>query len=139
MLLPLLETLFDDTMFSGNVRYPNRILEILHDGALRHRSDAMAWTLYYCRKYKLTIPAEVAEAAIKTEDCIALLSLLLTGQHLPLITAWAATLDKTDSYALDRHWLLLYEMHLNGHIASDFCSVPAAFDAMKAAGVTFVV
>lgn len=139
VLLPLLETLFDDTMIGGHVRYPNRIVEILKDGAFRHRSDAMAWTLHYCRKYNLTIPTEVAEAVIKTEDCVALLSLLLTGQHLHLITTWAATLDKADSYALDRQWLLLYQMHLNGHVASDFCSVPAAFDAMKAAGVTFVV
>lgn len=139
VLLPLLETLFDDTMIAGSVRYPNRILEILHDGALRHRSDTMAWCLYYCRKYNLTIPTEVAEAVTKTEDCIALLSVFLTGQHLPMITAWVATLDKTDSYALDRYWLLLYQMHINGHIASDFCSVPAAFDAMRVAGVTFVV
>ena len=126
-------------MIAGNVRYPNRIVEILKDGAFRHRSDAMAWTLHYCRKYNLTIPAEVAEAVIKTEDCVALLSLLLTGQHLHLITTWTATLDKADSYALDRQWLLLYQMHFNGHVASDLCSVPAAFDAMKAAGVTFVV
>ncbi len=138
VLLPLLETLFDDTKIAGNVRYPNRIVEILKDGALRHRSDAMAWTLYYCRKYNLVIPTEVAEAVIKTEDCIALLSLFLTDQHLHLITAWTGTLDKADSYALDRQWLLLYQMHLNDHIASDYCSVPAAFNEMKAARVTFV-
>lgn len=139
VLLPLLETLFDNTMVLGNIRYPARIIEILHDGALRHRSDAMAWTLYYCRKYNLTIPPGVADAVIKTEDCIALLTLFLTGQHLDKITAWTATLDKTNSYALDRQWLLLYQMHISGYLSSDFCSVPDAFDAMKAAGVTFVV
>ena len=138
VLLPLLEALFDSTLVKENVRYPERIIEILRDGAFRHRSDAMAWTLYYCRKYNLNIPLKVAQAVIQTQDCIALLSLYLTGQHLAVITAWTATLDKTDSYALDRQWLLLYQMHLNGHVASDFCSVPAAFDAMKAAGVTFV-
>ncbi len=138
VLLPILEPLFDSTMERGNVRYALRIIEILRDGALRHRSDAMAWTLYYCRKYNLTIPIELAEKIIKTDDCIALLSLFLTGQHLAMITAWAATLDKKDAYALDRKWILLYQLHFSGHIASDFCSVPTAFEAMKAAGVTFV-
>ena len=138
VLLPLLETLFDDTMVMGKVRYPTRIIKILRDGAFRHRSDSMAWALYYCSKYEISIPVEVAEAVIRTGDCIALLSLFITGQHLSRITDWIATLDKTDSYALDRQWLLLYQMHFSGHVGSDLCSVPAAFDAMKAAGVTFI-
>ena len=75
---------------------------------------------------------------IKTEDCIAILALFLTGQHLPKITAWTSALDKSDAYALDRYWLLLYQLHLSGHVTSDFCSVPSAFDALGAAGVTFV-
>lgn len=56
VLLPLLESLFDSTMISGSVCFSNRIIEILADGAARHRSDAMAWTLYYCQKYDLVIP-----------------------------------------------------------------------------------
>ena len=138
VLLPLLESLFDSTMMLGHVRFPTRIIEILGDGASRHRSDAMAWTLYYCRKYNLAIPDDVADAVIKTEDCIAILTLFLTGQHLAKISAWTATLDKSDSYALDRYWLLLYQLHVSGHVGSDFCSVPSAFDALKAAGVTFI-
>ncbi|MFD4121152.1 antiviral reverse transcriptase Drt4 [Alcaligenes faecalis] len=138
VLLPLLEKLFDDTMIGGRIRHSDRILKILQDGALRHRSDAMSWALYYCRKYNLRIPQTIANAIIKTEDCVALLSLFLTGQHLPLITTWAQTLNKTDSYTLDRYWLLFYQMYLNGHLAASFCSVPAAFTAMKAARVTFV-
>jgi hypothetical protein len=99
----------------------------------------MAWTLYYCRKYGLAIPDDLADAVIKTEDCIAILTLFHTGQHLAKITAWTTTLDKSDAYTLDRYWLLLYQLHVNGHVGSDFCSVPNAFAALKAAGVTFVV
>lgn len=138
VLLPLLESLFDSTMVGGMVRFPTRILAILRDGAARHRSDAMAWTLYYAKKYNLTIPDEVADAVLKTGDCMAILTLFLTGQHLAKIVAWTKTLKKSDSYALDRYWILLYQLHVDGHIPSDFCSVPSAFDAMKAANVTFV-
>lgn len=139
VLLPLLESLFDGTMMLGHVLFPSRIIQILRDGAARHRSDAMAWTLYYCRKYGLAIPDDLADAVIKTEDCIAILTLFHTGQHLAKITAWTTTLDKSDAYTLDRYWLLLYQLHVNGHVGSDFCSVPNAFAALKAAGVTFVV
>ena len=139
VLLPLLESLFDSTMMSGHVLFPERIIEILRDGASRHRSDAMAWALYYCKKYSLTIPDDLADAVINTEDCIAILTLFHTGQHLAKIRSWTTTLDKSDAYALDRYWLLLYQLHVNGHVGSDYCSVPKAFSEMKTAGVTFIV
>lgn len=139
VLIPLLEKLFDSTRLLGIVNFPDRIMQILHISALRHRSDSMAWALYYCKKYDLEIPADVADSVLKTEDCLAILTLFYTGQHLPKINAWVASLDKTDAYALDRLWLLLYQMYFNGHIESDFCSVPAAFEALKRSGVTFII
>ncbi|MEZ5454544.1 MAG: antiviral reverse transcriptase Drt4 [Lysobacteraceae bacterium] len=139
VLLPLLESLFDSTMLLGHILFPSRVIEILRDSAARHRSDAMAWTLYYCQKYSLAIPDDLADQVIKTEDCIAILALFRTGQHLAKITTWTTGIDKSDAYALDRFWLLLYQLHVNGHVGSDFCSVPSAFVTLKAAGVTFVV
>ncbi|MEG4634879.1 RNA-directed DNA polymerase [Microcoleus sp. AR_TQ3_B6] len=139
VLLPLLEKLFDSTKIGGAIRFPSRILDILGDSAARHRSDAMAWTLYYAKKYNIAIPSTTADEVIKTNDCIAILCLFLTGQHLPKIVNWTTTLDKSDAYTLDRYWIVLYQLHQQGHIGSDFCSVPKAFADLKAANVSFVV
>jgi hypothetical protein len=138
VLLPLLEQLFDRTKKLNQILFPTRILDILGNSAARHRSDAMAWTLYYCRKYSLTIPDSLADAVIKTGDCVAILTLYLSDQHQAKILAWATTLDKSDSYLLDRYWILLYQLYLDNHFSSDLCSVPEAFEVLKAAGVTFV-
>lgn len=139
VLLPLLEKLFDNTKLAGSIRFPSRILGILLDSAERHRSDGMAWTLYYAKKYNIEIPSSIADEVIKTNDCIAILCLFVTGQHLLKIIDWTTALDKSDAYALDRYWILLYQLYLHGHIGSDFCSEPKAFTSLKAANVSFIV
>ena len=85
VLLPLLEKLFDSTMSHGAIMFPERILAILKDGAVRHRSDAMAWTLHYTKKYNVAIPDFIADEIIGTNDCMGILCLFLTEQHLPKI------------------------------------------------------
>lgn len=80
-LLPSLKKLLDSTKISEKIIFPQRIIDILSISAKRHRSDAMAWTLYYCKKYNITIPLEVAQEVINTKDCIAILALLHTNQH----------------------------------------------------------
>lgn len=138
VLIPLLESLFDSTQSSDGILFKNRLIDILRISASAYRSDAMAWALYYCKKYNIEIPKSVAEEVIGTNDCIAILTLYNSNQHFRKIKSWANKLQKDDPYTLDRYWILLYQMHLNDHIDSSFCSVPEAFDLLKANGVTFI-
>lgn len=139
VLLPLLEPLFDATLLiSGQVRFADRILAILKDCATRKRSDGMAWSLYYLAKYKVEITSVLAEVVLNSKDCIAILMLHTTYQHTEKIVAWVYALDKSDAYELDRYWLLLYQLYLEGHVGPDYCSVPDAFIAMQTEKVTFL-
>lgn len=138
VLLPLLESLFDDTTMLGLVPFPSRILAILADGASRNRSDAMAWTLYYAHKYDVAIPDNLADLVLRTKDCMGALMLYVTGQHTSKVVSWAKGLGKTDPYLLDRYWILFYQLYKDGHITADYCSVPDAFIELKGSGTSFV-
>jgi hypothetical protein len=138
VLLPLLEPLFDATLTSGKILHSQRVLAILADGTDRKRSDAMAWTLYFTHKYSISIPVDLAERVLRTADCIAILTLYATGQHIAKVVTWAKALDRSDPYLLDRYWLLLYQLYRDGHIGANYGSVPDAFVALQASNVSFV-
>ena len=139
VLLPTLSKLIHATSFGGVMLFEDRFLRIVNDCAVRHRSDGMAWGLYYLTKYDVAIPVALAELILKTKDCIAILMLYVTGQHNALVVDWTSTLDKENPYELDRYWILLYQLFKDGMVSADLSSVPASFIALKAGGVNFVL
>jgi hypothetical protein len=138
VLLPSLSQLIDDTWFDGASAFSARYVKILGRCAELRQSDGMAWALYYLRRNGISIPATVAKQVVKTEDCVSLLMLYLEGVHKQLVIDWVNQLPKTDSYKLDRNWLLLYQMYIEGDVKEDMCSTPEAFERLKLASVTFV-
>ncbi|WP_158245446.1 hypothetical protein [Petrotoga sp. 9T1HF07.CasAA.8.2] len=48
---------------------------------MNRRSDAMTWVFYYLNKLSQSIPKEISEKVIKSEDCIAILPLYLSNQY----------------------------------------------------------
>ncbi len=139
VLLPCMEKLLEATaIFPGAIPFQSRFFKIIEDSAERCWSDGMAWGLYYLAKYKVVFPERIAEGVLLSKDCIAILMLYISKQHTAKILEWVSTLDRSDDYELDRYWLLLYQLFRDGHVNSNMCSIPDAFEAMKASGVNFV-
>lgn len=139
VLLPVLEDLFEATpMHFDEMRFEDRMQVIVQASAVRHRSDGMAWGLYYLKKYGGAVPNAVAKAVLDSRDCIGILMLFSAGRHVSKVVTWAKSLDKQDPYELDRYWILLYQLFLADRISENFCSVPAAFTELEEAGVSFL-
>lgn len=122
ILIPLLDTLFEKINF-GSVDLnlmTKQLLNILEVHLINKRSDAMTWVLYYLNKLSQSIPKETAEKVIKSEDCIAILSLYLSNQYDDKIVSFCNGLDKNDLFLLDKYWLLLYQLFFDGKISNPY-------------------
>lgn len=139
VLLPSLDRFLDEVSpYSGAILFQDRYFKIVQDGADRCRSDSMVWALYYLAKKKVAIPSDLADSVLKSNDCMAILMLYITGFHTTKIIDWISALDKADHYLLDRYWILLYQLFFDGLIGADVSSVPDSFEALKSARVTFI-
>lgn len=139
VILPSLNELIKSTSFaSGIFPHQARLIILLKENVKLRRSDGMAWCLYYIARHDVSIPDEIARSVLATKDCISILLLYMTGQHESLILDWVNKLEKTNCYELDRYWLLLYQLYVDGKVAADMSSIPESFEAMKDGSVTFV-
>jgi len=139
VLLPLLEKLFDSTMFSGMFLYASELQQLALEHARLRRSDAVAWALYYLNKYGVAVEAVCADEILSSGDCVPLLLLYLSGAplHQARVISFVASLDPADLYELDQYWLLLYELFREGKIISPYKDEDA-FEIMAANAVGFI-
>lgn len=139
-LLPLLGKLFDGTvnMLVGS-EYADQLQRLAYENARFMRSDGMAWTLHYLRKYGINVNPDVAEKVLASEDCIALMLLYLSGEAESQVRVvnFAKDIDRTNLYELDQYWLLFYHLYCGGMIENPY---PAedAFNVLRDRGVSFV-
>lgn len=140
VLLPLLEKLFDSTMFAGKFLYARELQQLALEHARLRRSDAVAWTLYYLNKYGVSVEAACADEILASRDCVSLLLLYLSGDplHQTRVLSFVGRLDLVDLYELDQYWLLLYELFRAGKIASRYKDEDA-FEIMAANAVGFIM
>jgi hypothetical protein len=139
VLLPLLEKLFDSTMFSGMFLYASELQQLALEHARLRRSDAVAWALYYLNKYGIAVDPACADEILASRDCVSLLLLYLSGDplHQARVLSFVAGLDPADLYELDQYWLLLYELSREGKIVSPYKDEDA-FEIMAANAVVFI-
>jgi len=91
----------------------------------------MTWSLYYLNTFSQSIPKEIAENVIKSEDCISILFLYLSKQHDNEIVAFCDGVDKSDLFLLDQHWLLLYQLFFDGKISNPYQDKTAYTNHLK--------
>ena len=140
VLLPLLEGLFDAVSSHGNFEYCNELQQLLYEHSRFNRSDAVSWALYLCSKHEVAIQDKCAEQIIRSGDCIPILFLYLFGtseQQAKVVSFATNGLDRSDLYELDRYWLLLYQLFLDGKIANPY-DRDDTFDVMRGENVNFV-
>jgi hypothetical protein len=121
-LLPLLESLLDATVPVTANMYSNQLLRIALENANYRRSDGMAWSLYYLRKYGIPVTPAVADKVLESEDCIALLLLYQAGnaQYSQQVVQFATNILGRGLYDLDQYWLLLYKLFCDRAIPNPY-------------------
>ena len=139
ILIPVLNTLFEKVNTNNGFVYTSQLIKILDEHTINRRSDAMAWTLHYLNKFSQPIPSDTAKAIIASSDCVAILMLYLSRQYDNEVIAFCNGLDKTDIFLLDQHWLLLYQLFLDGKITNPYTDVNAYVDLLESKADTIQI
>lgn len=144
-LIPLLDSLLSRVLpWDGTYAYEDHFHRLLREHVRMRRTDAITWFLYYYIKYNVPVNDADACLIVRSEDCIPMLLLYQTGNatHQQWVIDFANSLDLNDLYRLDRYWLLLYQLFLEGRISNPYDnpkSGGAAFELMKNEGLNFIV
>ena len=141
VLVPVLGKLLDSE--AKHVEIPQHqpeLLRLLENNVRFKRTDVVSWLLYFFDRHELELPETMADSIVETGDCIPLLLLYMSGNidHQAKVATFANSLDKNDCYEMDRYWILLYHLYLDG------CYQPPpyernVFETLDAANVSFVI
>lgn len=143
-ILPLLSKQLENAfMRAGQVFYDiagvtGKLILILKENIKYQRSDGMAWSLYHLGRFNVEIDEQTADAIIETTDPLAICSLYWGYENYRYkVIAYCQTMDTSDVYELDKNWLLLYQVFLDGGIANPYQE--SVFAVMQRHGVSFIV
>jgi hypothetical protein len=136
LILPLLDSLLSSENVSPS-EYEARLSKLVVVNANNSRSDGMAWSLYYIKKFNLKISTEACGEVIRSKDCVAMLCLYRLNVGTPHIVEFANNLLCKTEYEKDQYWLLLYELYHDDKIGEVYKG-DGLFELMKSNGVTFM-
>ena len=143
-VLPLLSKQLENAYMRAGEHYHDvtgvneKLIQILRENVKYQRSDGMAWALYHLGRFNVALEAQLAETVIATADPLAICSLYWGyEQFRPQVIAYCQNLDSRDLYELDKHWLLLYQVFLNGGIANPYQD--QVFETLQQHQVSFMV
>ena len=136
LLLPCIDNLLSHELTDPN-DYTERLNAIIIENAKNHRSDGMAWPLYYLKKYQLPVSNEASKWVYKSRDCIALVCLYSLGSLRDQIIQFANDLVCKTDYEKDQYWLLLYQLYRED-LTIDVYKDNQVFKVMKENGVNFL-
>lgn len=144
VILPVLGKLIDGSYlaFAGAefdlYGTSEKLQKISRECARLGRSDGVCWSLYYLGHVSSAIAADTAESVIQSEDALSILTLYWASEeHHEAVVDFCDDLDKTDLYLLDRYWILLYQLFLDGKIADPY--EDGVFNLLSRHGVNFVL
>ncbi len=123
-LLPILESLsyrFTKLDEHNHLLIHNLLREVVLENAKYHHADGMTWGLYFLDKIGVGIDDEVMTAVFKTRDPVALACLYCLGGNREQITDFLEYgIDKADLWAVDRYWLLYYQLYQDHRIPNPY-------------------
>ena len=137
VLIPVYGGLLDEIYIEYDVDYKQELIVLLEDRILNQSSDGICWVLYYLRKTKNEVDADLAAKIVSTEDSVSMALLGVNKIFRPILVQFCNKLSKTDFYAFDRHWLLLYQLYMTGEIENPYPQ-DKTFELLKKGGVNFV-
>jgi len=138
ILLPLLDSLFDNvTTAKKSFGYDKQLKKILDLNIINCRSDAMCWVIYYMLKFGIKINRARAKKVIETRDCLAITLIYKTGNYDTEVINFINSLDHSDRYELDQHWILLYQVYRDNKIQNPYPG-DNTFQILRNGNVTFL-
>jgi len=136
LLLPCLDGLLAHEAVEPK-DFSEKLNSIIVENAKNHRSDGMAWPLYYLKKYNLTVSKEAYTWVYKSKDCVSLLCLYSLGVIKDQIVSFANDLVCKSDYEKDQYWLLLYQLYREDLIINVYKD-NRIFELMKKHEVNFL-
>jgi hypothetical protein len=140
ILIPLLENLLKSFDKDATHEYTPQLEQLTLKNALYHHSDGMVWTLNYINMNQVEIGDDTASKILETQDSLAILMLYLSKNEnykKNVIEFATNIISRGDNYEIDQHWLLLYQLFLDGRIQNPY-SDEDSFEILKNAGVSFI-
>jgi len=143
-ILPLLSKQLENAYMRSGENFHDvtgvndKLIQILRENVKYQRSDGMAWSLYHLGRFDVPIELQLAETVLNTTDPLAISALYWGYQQFrPQVIAYCQSLDANDLYELDKHWLLLYQVFLDGGIANPYQD--QVFETLQQHQVTFMM
>lgn len=135
VLLPYLDQFLEDTWILSHKESSEKLNLIIKENSVLQRSDGMCWGIYLLCKLKASIDENVAINVLETGDALSILMLYWTGQFDEKVLHFYNALDKTDLYALDNYWLLIYQLFYDEMIVNPYPD--KVFSVLKTNNVSF--
>ncbi|MDP5137923.1 RNA-directed DNA polymerase, partial [Rheinheimera baltica] len=143
-ILPLLSKQLENAYMRSGENFHDvtgvndKLIQILRENVKYQRSDGMAWSLYHLGRFDVPIELQLAETVLNTTDPLAISALYWGYQQFrPQVIAYCQSLDTNDLYELDKHWLLLYQVFLDGGITNPYQD--QVFETLQQHQVTFMM
>jgi hypothetical protein len=74
------------------------------------RSDAICWCLYFLGMCNENIDVTLADAIIKTEDCMSMAMFIALRQHQEKVAEFLNKQNPESEYDCDQNWILIHEL-----------------------------
>jgi hypothetical protein len=140
ILIPLLSDILNKLDREDVSIYSEQLQALALQNALFHRSDGMVWIMHYLNIHGMDVRADVASEILRTKDSLGLLLLYLSDNenHKTNVTQLASSIvDGGDNFEMDQHWLLMYQLYLDGQIRNPYPDEDC-FDILKDANISFI-
>lgn len=138
IIMPYVASIMDDYRISpqGRVESIHKILNANIEG---RNVDGVSWMVYCLTKHNVAIPHELAEKIVASSECIPMLLLYQADDKgiQDFVVDFAANLDYDDPYELDRYWMLLYQLYIDGKVEHHHLDMEA-FEVLRHHSVSFV-
>ncbi len=140
VLIPLLdELLHREFQEFGKCHHGEELLLLLQENTRFARTDAVCWLLDYCRRFKVAVNGTIGTRVIVSSDCMPILLLYIMSEssQKQTVVNFANGLKRNDLYDLDRYWLLMYQLFLEGEINNPYHQ-DNTFGDLQAGNVDFL-
>lgn len=133
ILIPYLSK-FDSTEMSDD--YAESLYKIILENLKYKRSDGICWPIYILHQNKRTLPKEIAEKIIESNDSLSILSLYYLNGWSKDLRKFIDSIVSSSLYTKDQHWLLLYYLYKEKLICNPYPD--QTFEVLEKYDVTFI-
>ncbi|MEZ6018418.1 MAG: antiviral reverse transcriptase Drt4 [Planctomycetota bacterium] len=138
-LMPAIQPYIEKAALFGQSHYQEQLLALTARHAERRYSDAVCWGLYLLARLAIEPTNALIDQVLAMDDPISIACLLQIGNRrcATRIVDHCSHIDQSDIYALDRNWVLLYQLFARDDIPNPYKN-EKTFDTLRDNAVNFL-